>query len=740
MNEDKGKRKRSTLFALMFIIAVVVIASSALFTILLVHYRTEDLIARADTRLLMAAELTREILGADYHDRIVDEKSVSKEQFRRLVERNDDLCRRLNLQYLWSVLLVDNRLVFTSATHSNLADPNSPCASFFETHHDPESFAAALPPEGKTSLSSFNNEWGQGRMVLIPSKDVRGRTYIFGASVQLAEIDTMIRWTILTSIGIGLVIIAVTFLLAMILVRSFTAPISQLTEAAEIMATGDLDVPLVPAGSLEMKSLFNSLDKMRQGLQQHIAALRDSEEKYRTVADFTYDWEYWIGPDGKFFYASPSCERVSGYKVEEFLRDPKLLENIVHQDDKYLLNSHIHDSSRGISEACKLEFRIITRDNKEIWIDHICQDVYSLTGEYLGRRSSNRDITDRKRMEEELQRTNAFLNSIVENIPDMIFLKDACELRFIRFNRAGEDLLGYPREDLLGKNDYDFFPREQADFFTEKDRNVLREKKIVDILEEPIQTRNKGARILHTKKVPILDEKGNPAYLLGISEDMTERKQAEQKLQQTLESLRKAFGTIIQVLVSAVETRDPYTAGHQNRSADLARAIAAEVGFSQDKIDGIRMAGSIHDIGKLSIPAEILAKPTKLSEIEFPLIRQHAQKGYEMLKDVESPWPLAEIVYQHHERMDGSGYPRGLKGEEILIEARILAVADVVESMASHRPYRPALGLAAALEEIENNKRTLYDADAVDACLRLFREKGFKFEGHDFTKIIIQEA
>ena len=148
--------------------------------------------------------------------------------------------------------------------------------------------------------------------------------------------------------------------------------------------------------------------------------------------------------------------------------------------------------------------------------------------------------------------------------------------------------------------------------------------------------------------------------------------------------------------------------------------------FPQEKIDGIRMAGSIHDIGKLSIPAEILSKPTKLSEIEFSLIKEHARQGYEILKDVESPWPLAEIVHQHHERMDGSGYPRNLKGDEILIEARILAVADVVEAMASHRPYRPALGIDAALNEIEKNRGILYDNTVADACLRLFREKGFQ--------------
>ncbi len=216
--------------------------------------------------------------------------------------------------------------------------------------------------------------------------------------------------------------------------------------------------------------------------------------------------------------------------------------------------------------------------------------------------------------------------------------------------------------------------------------------------------------------------------------DITARKQAERKHQITLENLRNAVGTTIQVMVSAVETRDPYTAGHQLRTADLSRAIAMEMGLSQEKIEGIRIAGSVHDIGKLSTPAEILSKPTKLSEFEFALIKEHAQQGYDILKNVESDWPLAEMVYQHHERMDGSGYPRKLKGEEILLEARVLTVADVVEAMASHRPYRPGLGIDVALEEIEKNRGILYDNAVVDACLRLFRENGFQLEGTDFRR------
>ena len=211
----------------------------------------------------------------------------------------------------------------------------------------------------------------------------------------------------------------------------------------------------------------------------------------------------------------------------------------------------------------------------------------------------------------------------------------------------------------------------------------------------------------------------------AIYQDITEHKKAEDKLRETLGSLHNALGGIIQVLSTTIEKRDPYTAGHQRRVADLARAIGQEMGLAADRVEGLSTAGTIHDIGKVAIPAEILSRPTRLTDIEFKLIQSHSQVGYDILRDIDFSWPLAEMVLQHHERMNGSGYPQGLKGEDILLEARILAVSDVVEAMASHRPYRPSLGIAAALEEIEKNKGVLYDPDVASACLTLFREKGF---------------
>jgi len=193
-----------------------------------------------------------------------------------------------------------------------------------------------------------------------------------------------------------------------------------------------------------------------------------------------------------------------------------------------------------------------------------------------------------------------------------------------------------------------------------------------------------------------------------------------------LQSIREALAGTVGILGSTVEIRDPYTAGHQRRVTELACALGAELGLPERTLNGLRVASLLHDIGKMSIPAEILSKPTRLTEVEFRLIQQHSQVAFDLLEPIQFPWPVAQIVLQHHERIDGSGYPQGLKGDEMLLEAKILNVCDVVEAMASHRPYRPALGIDAALDEIETRKGDLYDPAVADACIALFREKGFE--------------
>ncbi len=212
------------------------------------------------------------------------------------------------------------------------------------------------------------------------------------------------------------------------------------------------------------------------------------------------------------------------------------------------------------------------------------------------------------------------------------------------------------------------------------------------------------------------------------SEQKRYRKDLEKVVMERTAQLQKTLSGVIQAMSLAVESRDPYTAGHQQRVSALALAISQELGLSREEAAGLHMAGIVHDLGKLSIPAEILSKPTKLTNLEFDLIKCHSDNGYQILKDIEFPRPIARMVLEHHERLDGSGYPQGLTRDHILLESKILAVADVVEAMASHRPYRPALGLELALEEINRNMDVKFDEDAVKACLKLFRENKFSFE------------
>ncbi|HZK40068.1 MAG TPA: HD-GYP domain-containing protein [Atribacterota bacterium] len=198
-------------------------------------------------------------------------------------------------------------------------------------------------------------------------------------------------------------------------------------------------------------------------------------------------------------------------------------------------------------------------------------------------------------------------------------------------------------------------------------------------------------------------------------------------LQERVKELKRAMDATIETMSKIVEVKDPYTAGHQQKVSQLATAIAKELNLSQDKVEGIRIASLIHDIGKIGLPTEILSKPIKLSDIEFSLIKEHPQIGYNILQSIDFSYPVAQIILQHHERLNGLGYPNNLKGDKILPEAKIIGVADVVEAMSSHRPYRPALGIDKALEEISQNRGILYDPEVVDACLKLFKDKGFKF-------------
>ncbi len=336
---------------------------------------------------------------------------------------------------------------------------------------------------------------------------------------------------------------------------------------------------------------------------------------------------------------------------------------------------------------------------------------------------------ERKRAGEDLRIQQEFLRNVIDTDPNLIYVKDQ-DGRFTLVNQAVAELYGMRSADeIVGKSDSDVNSnQEEVEHFRKDDREVTRTLREKQIPVERITDFQGKVRWLQTVKRPILLPDGRTHHVLGISADVTERRLAEEKLEQSLEKLRKSMEGTIQAIAMTVELKDPYTAGHQRRVAELASAIAQEMSLTPDQIYGIQLAAGIHDIGKISIPAEILSKPGKISPIEFNLIKTHPQVGYEILKTVEFPWPIAQIVLQHHERIDGSGYPFGLIDRDIILETKIISVADVVEAMSSHRPYRPSLGMETALQEIAEKSGRIYDSLIVETCLKLFREKEFKFQ------------
>jgi PAS domain S-box-containing protein/putative nucleotidyltransferase with HDIG domain len=318
--------------------------------------------------------------------------------------------------------------------------------------------------------------------------------------------------------------------------------------------------------------------------------------------------------------------------------------------------------------------------------------------------------------------------SIFENSIEGIY-RTTPEGKFLMANPAFIDMLGYGSYDELVSAVDDIMHQlyanpEDREFLMQ----MLKKQSKIKAFETQFYKKDRSKIWVSVNVQTVNNQDGNILYYEGIDEDITSRKLAEEELQNAIEKLRKSLVATVKTISSIVEARDPYTAGHQRRVSNLASTIAREMGLSSDMIDNIRMAGIIHDIGKISIPAEILVKPGKLSDIEMSFIKVHPQSGYDMLKSDEIPYPIAEIILQHHEKIDGSGYPNSLKGDQILLEAKIIAVADMVEAMSSHRPYRPAMGIDTALEEIEQNKGILYDEKVVEICLKLFRGKGFIFE------------
>jgi PAS domain S-box-containing protein len=481
----------------------------------------------------------------------------------------------------------------------------------------------------------------------------------------------------------------------------------------------------------ESGNLTLALGETRDITERKMAqeALKRGEEQYRLLADHMKDQVWLMDLNMHITYVSPSVERLTGHTSDEIkkmtldkLLTPDSLKRAIEFTSVRMPKAMKESSKDSIFRTLELEF--ILRDGRTLWGECSFNFIRDDKGEVVSILGEARDITERRKMEKKLLEEQQRFRALAEQSSDIIIMVNRDGI--ITYENPAVRILGISPEERLGASVFERIHPDDIKLIMDSFHTLFHDVNApVQKAEVRIRHADGSWRTFDAMGSNLVRDNVIKAAIVNIR-DITERKEAEEKLKKTLDSLKKAVGTTIQVLVSALESRDPYTAGHQVKSADLACAIAQEMGLDENKIEGLRMAGIIHDIGKLSIPAEILSKPTGLSNIEYSLIKVHPESGYEMLKNVESPWPLAQIVYQHHERMDGSGYPRNLKGNEILMESRIMAVADVVEAMASHRPYRASLGTESALEEIEKNRGTLYDESVADACLRLFREKGYQ--------------
>jgi PAS domain S-box-containing protein/putative nucleotidyltransferase with HDIG domain len=509
--------------------------------------------------------------------------------------------------------------------------------------------------------------------------------------------------------------------------------------------------------------------------------LVESEEKFRTVTTSAQDGIIMMDDGGKITYWNKAAEKIFGYTKEEAIGKPMhelIAPEKFHADSKKGVAGFL-ETGKGAVIGKVLELPSIRKGGEEFYAEHSISGV-KVKGEWhaIG---LVRDVTERKQAELKLQRTNRALRTLSATNAILVHAKDEEELlqgicqAAVQRDSYSMVWVGYAEYDAkktvrpvaqagfeegylehiniswantrLGKgpmgtairtgkvtitgniqHDPRFKPwREEA-----LRRGYASSVALPLIVDDEIL----GALNIYASEPDAFDEEeikllaemaDDLAYGIIALRTKAERDQHEQSLRKSQASLRASLTGTIDAVARAVGARDPYTAGHQKRVAELSVAIAGELGWEKERIEGLRLGAMIHDIGKINIPAEMLSKPVRLTEIEYQMMMTHPETGYEILKDIAFPWPVADIAHQHHERLDGSGYPQGLKADQIIDEAKIVAVADVVEAMSSHRPYRPGLGVNAALEEISKNRGKAYDADVVDACKKIFTEKNFSF-------------
>jgi PAS domain S-box-containing protein/putative nucleotidyltransferase with HDIG domain len=452
----------------------------------------------------------------------------------------------------------------------------------------------------------------------------------------------------------------------------------------------------------------------------------DSEELFRVLFEYAPDAYFLCDTKGTFIDGNLAAVALSGYRKEELIGKSfvklHMIPRAAMPKALVLLVKDALGQPTGPDE-----FELKRKDGGTVYAEIRTHPVT------IGGRTVilgiARDVSERKKTEEKLRESEEKFKSISASAQDAILMMDH-RGRVSYWNRAAERIFGYAAEEALGKDIHEWLAPESFRAVSFEQLKRFKETGRGSALGRIIEleaVRKDGIRIPIELSLSAVKLQGE-WHAIGVVRDISEHRKAKKQLEETLQRLQKSFDAIIQAVSLTIDMRDPYTSDHQRRVAELAPVIAAEMNLSADQIESIRIASLIHDMGKFAVPAEILSKPGRLDEAELQLIREHPKTGFDILSKIDLPGTIAQIVYQHHERMNGTGYPRGLAGQDILPEARVLAVAEVVEAMTSHRPYRPALGIERALQEITRAKGTLFDPDVVEACLRVFMIKKFEFK------------
>jgi len=461
----------------------------------------------------------------------------------------------------------------------------------------------------------------------------------------------------------------------------------------------------------------------RKRAEQALGQERDRIQKYLDIAGVLL---LVLDREGTIIMINRKGARILGYEEAELVGE-NWFEKCLRTEDREQVRQVFKGIVAGhFGPQDYYENFVLTKSGEERKIAFHNSMVTDGAGQIQGSLSSGEDITDHLKAKNALADSEELYRRLVAAIPDMIIRTDLAG-NIVFANEVALRLSGSSGADsLVGRSVFAFVAPEDIEKAARSAKLMINKK--IGPQEIGLVFKGKPGIKFEVDGAVLRDQDGTPYGIVYLCRDITERKLAEENMREGLAKLRSTLKASIDSLASAIEMRDPYTAGHQERVTRLARAIALEMGLAKERVEAIEIAGVIHDIGKLYVPAEILSKPTKLSDLEYSMIKMHAQVGFTILSKIDFPWPIAQIVHQHHEAINGSGYPQGLSGKDILLEAKILCVADVVEAMSSHRPYRPALGIQAALDEVTQKRGILYDREVVDACMKLFRGMNFKFE------------